>query len=69
MTEGSNPVRSTRKMCECEFFQIHEDSMTEGSNPVRSARKMYEFFPSQKCCADSLSVRPTPSVVYTHAYK
>ena len=36
------------------------------SNPVRSTRTCYEFFPSQKCCADSLLVCPTPSV-YTHA--
>ena len=32
------------------------DPKTRGSNPVRSTR----VFPSQKCCADSLSVFPKP---------
>ena len=37
------------------------DSMTRGSNPVRSTRKkLVRVFPSQKCCADSLSVCPAP---------
>ena len=34
------------------------------SNPVRSTSKTYEFFPSQTCRADSLSVCPPPPCVY-----
>ena len=41
------------------------DPKVEGSNPVRSTRKT---FLSQKGCADSLSVCPTPHV-HTHAYE
>ena len=39
---------------------------TTGSNPgpVRSTRKNCESFLSQKCCADSLLVCPTPPCVY-----
>ena len=45
-----------------------QDPKTGGMNPacVRSTRKNCEFFFSQKRCADSLSVCPTPCV-YTHA--
>ena len=44
------------------------DPKTRGSNPVRSTRKKVVIvFPSQKCCAGSLSVCPTPVCVYTHA--
>ena len=39
-------------------------NMDEGSNPVRSTRKL--VFLSQKCCADSLSVCPTPVCIRTH---
>ena len=42
------------------------DFMTRGSNPVRSIRNTGESFSESKCCADSLSVCPTPRV-YTHA--
>ena len=38
------------------------ESMTRGSNPVRSTHKMCESFSESKCCADSLSVCPTPCV-------
>ena len=47
-----------------------QDSMTRGSNPIRSTTKTQtkktQFFPSQKCCADSLSVCPTQCVYATH---
>ena len=43
------------------------DSMTRGSNPVRSTRKICESFSELKCCADLLSVCPTP--VYTRTHK
>ena len=44
-----------------------QDSITWGSNPVRGARKkLWEFFLSQKCCGDSLSVCPTPLWIRTH---
>ena len=39
------------------------DPKDRGLNPVR---KTLSIFPSQKCCADSLSVCPIPCV-YTHA--
>ena len=42
------------------------DRKTRGSNPIRSTRKTGESFSESKCCADSLSVYPTPSV-YIHA--
>ena len=41
------------------------DAKVEGSNPFRSTRKTLSF-PSQKGCADSLSVCPTPAC-YTYA--
>ena len=41
------------------------DLKIEGSNPVRSTRKT-SFFPSQKGCADSLSVCPTYVCIRTH---
>ena len=36
------------------------------SSPVRCTRKTVRVFPGQKCCADSLSVCPTPVCVHTH---
>ena len=47
---------------------IQTDSMGRGSNPVRSTRKLIceRFFSESKCCAESLSVCPTPRV-YTRA--
>ena len=48
------------------FERGTRDLKDRGSNPVRSTRQICDsFFPSQKCCADSLSVRPTPP--YVHA--
>ena len=38
-------------------LQIQKD---RGSNPVRGTRTFLWVFPSQKCCADSLSVCPAP---------
>ena len=39
------------------------DPKIRGSNPSRSTRKS---FPESKCCADSLSVCPTPVCLRTH---
>ena len=38
------------------------DRKTRGSHPVRGTRKICESFSESKCCADSLSVCPTPRV-------
>ena len=43
------------------------DPKTRGSNPVRGTRTHCEkSFPEPKCCADSLSVCPTPVCIRTH---
>ena len=49
-----------------EIQWIPMDSMATGSNPVRSTRTICESFSESKCCADSLSVCPTPVCIPTH---
>ena len=41
-------------------------SVTPVSNTVRSRMMFFRVFPSQKCCADSLSVFPSPVCIRTH---
>ena len=43
-----------------------QDPKDVGSNPVRSTRKKLWVFPSQKGCADSLLVCPTPVCIRMH---
>ena len=42
------------------------DPKTRGSNPSRAQEQFMRVFPSQKCCADSLLVCPTPVYMCTH---
>ena len=42
------------------------DPKTRGSNPVWSTRQICVSFSESKCCADSLSVCPTPVCIRTH---
>ena len=51
-----------------QWLERWTDPKVEGSNPVRSTKKNFEFFSSQKACADSLSVCPTvtPGCLRTH---
>ena len=42
------------------------DPKTRGSNPTGSTRTICESFSESNCCADSLSVCPTPVCIHTH---
>ena len=44
------------------------DSNDQRFEPRQLHKKIFVIFPSEKCCADSLSVCPTP-VCYMHAYE
>ena len=46
-----------------------QDPKTRGSNPVRSKKKkIVRVCPNKKCCADSLSMCPTPVCIRTNDY-